>query len=89
MYISGLALLTILISFRVILAHGQTDINYELTGKLIPAVAYSLIGAALFRFFINGNFGGVQIWLAVTLFVAGAIAWLVKFLHISFSSPKA
>jgi hypothetical protein len=88
LYIAGLALMTVLISFRVVLAHGKADIQYEISGKRILLVGFLFGGAALFRFLMSSNIYGLQIWLAIALFLAGAAAWLTKFASVNFSSPK-
>ena len=84
LYVSGLALMTVLIAFRVILAHGKFDINYELSGKKIPLVAALFVGAAIFRFLMKSDLTGSLFWITVLLFTFGLIVWMFKFLKVSY-----
>lgn len=80
-YIAGLYLLTISIATRVILAHGNKDLNYEIRGTIIGVVTSSLVIASILRWLAGGDIQGGVLFLAVGVFMLGNIAWLKKFIE--------
>ena len=77
-YIGGFSLLTIMISFRVIVSHGGQDIAYEVSSRRIAWISYTISSAAVLRFLGMFNYSSVYISASVILLSLAALFWLGK-----------
>ena len=77
-YIGGFALLTIMISFRVILAHGAQDIGYEISSKRIGCISFVIALAAILRFIGMFNYSSPYISASILLLILAMLLWLGK-----------
>lgn len=77
-YIGGFSLLTIMISFRVIVSHGGQDIAYEVSSRRIAWISYTISSAAVLRFLGMFNYSSVYISASVILLSLAALLWLGK-----------
>lgn len=82
LYIGGLSLITFLISFRVILAHGGQDLNYEVSSKRIALILVLFVSAALSRLAAGNYVQSEWMTIAAIIFIFAVILWFVKFCKI-------
>lgn len=81
-YIGGFTALTFLISTRVMLAHGDQPLTYELQSKRIFSIWMLMLLAAGSRFLAGPN--PISYWLmgSAALFIVAILIWTDKFLRI-------
>lgn len=90
LYVSGFALLTIMVASRVILAHGNYDLNLELRNWFIRIPVALIILAAATRvsaIFIEGSYEKHLAYAAVS-FLIGVLMWGCFFLPKLFNRPS-
>lgn len=78
-YIGGFALITLLISTRVVLAHGGGDLKYEVRSTQLAMLVLFLVFAGLLRWSAGANPVGVAVTLSAALFCAGLAMWTWRF----------
>lgn len=82
LFISGFVLLTMLISTRVVLAHGGQNLSYEVSAKKILIFIVCLIFSGMTRFFAGYNVLSDLIIYSVVLFILGIAMWLIKLVQV-------
>lgn len=81
-YIGGFSLITILISVRVMLAHGQQELDYEVNSRRLSLIVLSFLSAAVLRALSGNQIISLGMTLSVFLFSAGLALWAWKFMRI-------
>ncbi len=89
LYIGGFALLTLLISTRVVLAHGGKSLDAEVSSKSIILFILSLVLSIIFRFSAGNSVSSVWIIFSVIFFVLAQTSWLVNFLRTEMDKKTA
>lgn len=79
-YIGGFALITLMISTRVTLAHGPQNTAPELDSKAIVMTFLFFGLAALFRVFAGTSLTSLFLSLSIFLFIAALLTWSIRFL---------
>jgi len=87
LYIGGFALITFLVSTRVILAHGGQDLSYELSSKKLGMMVALVTLAAALRF-MSPEITGPFIYLSSTLFIGAIAIWIMKFTQVEISRSR-
>lgn len=78
--IGGFALVTLLVSTRVVLAHGTGgSLDYEVFSGWFVAMILLIVGAAVLRWLAGANPVGGMILLSSGFFILGLSLWLRKF----------
>lgn len=79
-YIGGFALITLMISMRVTLAHGPKDMTPELNSKAIVMTFIFFILAAFSRVLAGTSLNSLFLSLSIFLFIAALLTWSIRFL---------
>lgn len=90
LYIGSLALLTLMVSVRVVLAHGGGPLEEEKVSNYITAFAGFFIVAMLFRAFVPIYFSQEAIKgfsIAAVLFMGGLLSWFIFLRKYLFKVP--
>ncbi len=85
LFISGFVLLTMLISTRVVLAHGGQSLTYEVSAKKVFVFILCLALSGIARFFAGYNVSSDFIIWSAALFLIGIAMWLIKLVQVEFS----
>lgn len=80
LYIGGFTLITFMIATRVMLAHGNKSLEYEISSKRILALIGLFLLSALLRFTIMADISNLLLSISVLAFSVAMTAWSVKFL---------
>lgn len=80
MYIGGFTLMTFMIATRVMLAHGNQQLTYEVSSKRIIFVIAMFFLSALLRFVLGADVSSLLLSVSVLLFSLAIITWSIKFL---------
>lgn len=79
LYILGFLLITVMISFRVMLAHGGQTLDYEVQSKRILAIV-SLMGlATISRFLAFNQVTSYYVFISAMILIIAMFLWLFKF----------
>ncbi len=78
-YIGGFGLITLLVSTRVVLAHGGADLSYEIGSRRLGAMVACVSMAALLRWWAGYGFNGVFSFAAIIVFCVGLALWTLRF----------
>jgi uncharacterized protein involved in response to NO len=89
LYIGGFALITLMIGTRVMLAHGGSDLTYEIRGSHISIAALFLSLAAGLRWYAGAFATSAWMIIAALLFIGAILLWLYKFYKCYPSNSKA
>jgi len=81
-YIGGFSIITMLIATRVILAHGNQSLNYEISSKRISFIVLLLLLSALIRFFVKNDVSNFLLSISALSFVFAIALWFSRFLKI-------
>lgn len=79
-YIGGFTLITFMIATRVMLAHGNQSLDYEISSKRLLAIIGLFLLSALLRFAMAADISSATLSASVLLFSAAMITWSLKFL---------
>lgn len=79
-YIGGFTLMTFMIATRVMLAHGNQSLDYEISSIRILVIIGLFLLSALLRFAVAADISSATLSVSVLLFTVAMIAWLFKFL---------
>ncbi|MCM2354924.1 MAG: NnrS family protein [Pseudobdellovibrio sp.] len=82
LYIGGFVLITLLISTRVVLAHGGESLDYEISSKKVTAFIACLIMASLLRLLANTHSTSNLVLFSFLFFVAALVLWTIKMLKV-------
>lgn len=82
LYIGGFVLITLLISTRVVLAHGGESLDYEISSKKVTAFIVCLMMASLLRLLANTNSTSNLVLFSFLFFVAALGLWAIKMLKV-------
>lgn len=88
LYIGGFALVTFLISIRVLLSHGEQDLSYEISSKRIAAIILLFSFSAVLRFVSGVQVMSFLITVSVLAFSLAIVLWLIKFFSVLLSSKN-
>ncbi|MCO5143586.1 MAG: NnrS family protein [Oligoflexia bacterium] len=78
-YIGGLSLVTVLISFRVMLAHGGASLSYEVSAPRIYIISVLMVAASFLRFLSGSNPIDLKIFASIVFFTFSLALWTNKF----------
>lgn len=79
-YIGGFTLITFMIATRVMLAHGNQSLDYEISSKRLLAIIGLFLLSALLRFTVRADISNALLSISVLIFSAAMITWSLKFL---------
>lgn len=82
LYIGGFVLITLLISTRVVLAHGGQSLDYEISSRKVTAFIACLIVASVLRLLANTNSTSNLVLFSFLFFVAALALWAIKMLKV-------
>lgn len=80
LYIGGFVLMTLLISTRVVLAHGGESLNYEISSKRVITFSLCLVAASFLRLLSGSNVTSAFMQLSIMFFLVSIAAWTLKIL---------
>lgn len=78
-FISGFALVTLMVATRVTIAHGGESLDLELQSKTLVVIILAFILSGLFRFLTGWQLSGFLIDFAILFFLIGVLSWFVIF----------
>ncbi|MCB0369519.1 MAG: NnrS family protein, partial [Bdellovibrionales bacterium] len=78
-YIGGFALITIMISTRVTLAHGPKDLSAEVASRALLGTMILFIMASTLRYISGQNISGFVLKLSILTFITALLFWGVRF----------
>lgn len=81
-YIGGFSTITLLIATRVILAHGNQSLNYEISSKRLISIVILLFISALIRFFVGTDVSNFFLSISALFFVFAIALWFARFFKI-------
>lgn len=81
LYIGGFVLVTLLISTRVVLAHGGESLDYEVSSKRVMTFTACLVSASILRYSAGYQVTSLSVQIAIVLFIVSIGAWSVKMLN--------
>lgn len=81
-YIGGFGLITLLVSTRVVLAHGGVDLSYEIGSWRLGTMVLCFVSAAVVRWWAGPVFNNGYTTTAVAVFIVGLALWTHRFVTI-------
>jgi uncharacterized protein involved in response to NO len=87
-FLGVFVLITIMIGSRVMLAHGQQDLNYETRSLRLLSVGLFIFTAAILRYLAGVNVSGFLMSASVYSFLFGVLLWAHKFLKIQLEAKS-
>jgi uncharacterized protein involved in response to NO len=81
-YIGGFTLITFLIATRVMLAHGNQSLNYEISDRRILILLILLLASACLRFLSGLDISSYLLTASALCFITAISLWSVRFLNI-------
>lgn len=81
-FIGAFVLVTLIVSSRVMLAHGNQNLNYEMKSLRLFIVGVGIFIASVFRYFAQTDVEGLWMNLSVYLFLSVIFIWTHKFIKI-------
>ena len=79
LYIAVFSLITIMISTRVVLAHSEQNLEYEINSRRIISIFVLILVSAILRVYVANDVFSPMILVASILFILAMLLWVHKF----------